>query len=162
MLLFSTSRVEDRVVPHPCAPVGEFIPGFTGSLVFQIVVWWALADRTQMEESVTQQLSAVISQEQVFLGKPWLCPYLGEHRTLEQQPLRNDSCLPAFSRISRSGIGGYTLVWSCFRWHFFLFPLWLLRPFRVSILIELLLIPGRDYLFRSNTSVLRYRCAHRS
>lgn len=46
---------------------------------------------------------AVISQEQVFLGKPWLYPYLGEHRTLEQQPLRNDSCLPAFSRISRVG-----------------------------------------------------------
>lgn len=40
--LFSTSRVEDRAVP---------LPGFMGSLVFQIVMWWALAGRTQTEES---------------------------------------------------------------------------------------------------------------
>lgn len=65
--LFSTSRVEDCAVP---------LPGFMGSLVFQIVMWWALAGWTQMEESVTAAFGshfpgAGLSRKSLAVPLPW-------------------------------------------------------------------------------------------
>lgn len=127
MLLFCMSRVEDCVVPHPCAPAGEFIPGFTGSLVFQIVMWWALAGRTQMEESVTQQLSQSFPRSRSFWENPGCTLTSGNIGPWSSSLWETIAASLPSAESPGSGVGEYTLVWSWIRWHFFLFPLWPLR-----------------------------------